>query len=239
MTLILFSCTENKKSKLIGTWVSEEMDKDPYSGVSGRKDSIKRVTYTQYKDSKEVYTLYQDFFNGWVYFKSGNIDSIKTDQIHFITNDKFEVLMSDSIRKMIGIKDNPIHTRTKKEIRIDKIILNLFENFYPSGESLEIDTLGDGTILYKYDLNGTKDKTIYTLEHQVKYFIDKQMNTLPKEEETEKYSRWEKCLMNTYTWENLNNKILMECYFKIKDTTDNYSLNDIDKLEVKIWENVK
>jgi hypothetical protein len=239
LTLILFSCTENLKTRLIGTWYTESMDKDPYSGIKGRKDSIKRVTYTQYKDSKEVYILYQSYLDAWVYFKSGNVDSIKPEQIRFITNDKFEYIIPDSIKKIIGIKHNPIHSRSNKEIKINPIISNLFENLYPIGESLEIDTLGDGTILYKYDLNETKEKTIYTLEHQVKYFIDKQMNTLPKEEETEKYSQWEKCMMSTYTWENLNTKILMECYFKMKDTTDKYTFNDKDVLQVKIWENVK
>jgi uncharacterized protein (DUF2132 family) len=65
------------------------------------------------------------------------------------------------------------------------------------------------------------------------------MKSLPKKEDLQKYDPMFKALTNSYTWEDLNNKILMECYFNFKNTTDQYSFNDRDQLEVRIWQNVK
>lgn len=45
-----------------------------------------------------------------------------------------------------------------------------------------------------------------------------------------------RALTNSYTWEDLNSKILMECSFNFKDTIDKYSFNDKDELEVNMVE---
>lgn len=231
LIVFLFSCSENKNDKLIGTWFNSSIEESKFS-----KDTVNR--FIEYTDNKETYNL-TSFYDGWLFFKGNSMDSIKNEQINFISKDKFEMLFTDSYKELIGIKENPIYNRVGENIKPNKMMFDLYNNFYLFGTVLDVDTLGDETLWYEYELTETKDKTISTLEHQVKYFIDKQMKTLPKEEELEKFSQWERTLVNTYTWENLNIKILMECYFEFKDTTDQYSLNDKDQLKVRIWQNVK
>ncbi len=231
LIVFLFSCSKNKTDKLIGTWFNSSIEESKFS-----KDTVNR--FIEYTDNKEIYNL-TSFYDGWLFFKGSSMDSIKNEQINFISKDKFEMLFTDSYKELIGIKENPIYNRVGKNIKPNKMMFDLYNNFYLFGTVLDVDTLGDGTINYDYSLTGTNDKSILELEHQVKYFIDKQMKTLPKEEELGKYSQWEKALMNIYTWEDLNTKILMECYFEFKDTTDKYRMHDQDQLKVKIWQNVK
>jgi hypothetical protein len=77
------------------------------------------------------------------------------------------------------------------------------------------------------------------LVNLVKNFFDKQIGSLPKKEEEGEYSFDEKSLMNNYTWENLENKIQLLCYFRKKDITDEFTFNDMDYLEIKIFQIVK
>ena len=59
---------------------------------------------------------------------------------------------------------------------------------------------------------------------------------MPKKEDLQKYDPMFRALTNSYTWEDLNSKILMECSFNFKDTIDKYSFNDKDELEVNMVE---
>ena len=229
---LIIACSQNKKDKLLGTWYNSSVEEN-----FSPKDTVRR--FIEYADNKETSTLYTTNGSDWEYFKGISWYLGNTEQINFISNDKFEILLPDSVKKFVGLKENPVYNRVKKTIAPNKMIFDLYTNFYPFGNSLSIDTLGDETIYYNYVLTESKDKSMSTLEHQIKYFIDKQMKSLPKKEELLKYDELYKSLVNIYTWEDLNSKILMECYFKNKDTTDQYKFNDKDELEVKIWQNIK
>jgi hypothetical protein len=230
---LLISCNVNEKAKLKGTWFNTTIKESKYS-----KDTVNR--FIAYTGTKESFVL-TSFYDGWL-FEKGQIwflDSTRLRQIKFLSNNRFEIVFPDSIKTLLDIRINPVYNRVVKNITPNKMIFDLYNNFYTFGTMLNIDTLGDGTIYYDYTLTETNSKSILELEHLVKYYIDKQMKVLPKEEELEKYSQWEKALMNTYTWEDINSKILMECYFELKDTTDKYRLHDNDQLKVKIWQNIK
>jgi len=229
---LIIACSQNKKDKLLGTWYNSSVEKN-----FSPNDTVKR--FIEYADNKENSTLYSTNGSDWEYFKGISWYLGNVRQIVFISKDKFEIHLPDSIKEFVGIKENPVYNRVEKNIKPNKMIYDLYNNFYAFGNSLSIDTLGDETIYYNYVLTETKDKSISTLEHQIKYFIDKQMNSLPKKEDLLKYDQLYKSLVNIYTWEDLNAKILMECYFKNKDTTDQFTFNDKDELEVKIWQNIK
>lgn len=229
---LIIACSKNKKDKLIGTWYNSSIEEN-----FSLNDTVK--SYIEYTANKETYTLYTTNGNDWEYFKGTSWYLSNTEQINFISNDKFEILLPDSVKKFVGLKENPVYNLVKKTIEPNKMIFDLYINFYPFGNSLSIDTLGDETIYYNYVLTESKDKSISTLEHQIKYFIDKQMKSLAKNEDLLKYDELYKSLVNIYTWEDLNSKILMECYFRNKDTTDQSKFNDKDELEVKMWQNIK
>jgi hypothetical protein len=91
----------------------------------------------------------------------------------------------------------------------------------------------EGLVLADYDVFSTPQKSIFTSERQVKYYFDKQMGSLPNKEKVSNYLSLERRIYNTYVWENLENVI------ELKDTTDNFTNNDRDKVKVKIWQNVK
>jgi len=213
---LIISCSDNKKDILIGTWYTESIEKDWYS-----EDSINCISFIEYTDTNN-YQLYKSSNGDWYFFRDDSMNSINQELIHFISDDKFEILLSDSVK-------NPVYNRIEKNIKPNQMIFDLFNNFFQYAQfwsNLRIDTLGDETIFYNIVLTGTKEKSILTIEHQIKYFFDKQMKSLPKEEKS-----------NIYIWEDLNTKILMECYFRFNkyDTID----DTMDELEVKIWQNVK
>lgn len=104
---------------------------------------------------------------------------------------------------------------------------------------MDIDTLGNGTVLYRLSLSEDKKNNMYKLQKDLKFFIDKELKNLSIEAEESKFDEWERCLCSIYTWENLEHKLLMENYFHLADTTDNFSLNDQNELEVKIWLDTK
>lgn len=234
LIVFLFSCSENKQKKLIGTWGTTTLKSDWYG-----KDSILCKEFLEFTKDEDIYSLRQPGNGQWDFSIMRKKDSLNYDIYKFISNNEFEIQLPEETKKLMGIKKNSIYTRISRDIKPNKLIFDFLNNFLEYGNSLSIDTLGGETLWYEYELTETKDKTISTLEHQVKFFIDKQMKTLPKEEELEKYDQLYKSLVNIYTWEDLNTKILMECYFNFKDTTDQYTFNDKDQLKVRIWQNVK
>lgn len=232
--LLLPSCSENKQKKLIGTWGTTTLKEDWYG-----KDSILCKEYLEFTKTGDVYYLGQPGNGKWDFSIKRKRDSLNYDIYKLISKNEFEIQLPEETKKFLGIKKNSIYTRISRDIKPNKLIFDFLNNFLEYGNSLSIDTLGGGTVMYQLDMEETKAKSTSELGNLVKYFFDKQIGSLPKEDKEGKYSIWEKAIVNIYTWENLETKLLMECYFKNKDLTDEFTYNDKDYIEIKIWHNVK
>jgi bifunctional DNA-binding transcriptional regulator/antitoxin component of YhaV-PrlF toxin-antitoxin module len=235
LALIIFSsCTQGKKERLIGTWCSVSEEKS-----NGASDSIQLHYFIQFTADEGIYYLNQLTDGNWYFFKGYSMDSIHYETIKFSSDDKFEIVFPDSVRKKLGISKKTVYNRVEKNIKPGRIILDLYNEILPLGTALEIDTLADRSIYYSCWLIGKKEKSISAMENQVKFFFDKEMKSPPEKEELNKYDRTSGNIMNRYTWEDMNSKILMECYFNFGNTTDKDKSNDFDRLKVKIWQVIK
>lgn len=232
--MLLASCKENKQKKLIGTWGTIALQDDWYS-----EDSILCHEFIEFTKTGDQYFLYEPGNGEWKFLILGKKDSINYDMYKLTSGNEIEVQLPEQAKKALKIKKNPIYTRTSRDIKPNKLIFDLLYNFREYKSPMSIDTLGDGTIRYELEMQEGKGKSTLELGNLVKYFLDKQIGALPKEEEEGHYSRWEKAIANIYTWENLNTKLIMECYFKDKDSIGNIVIHANDYIQVKLWQNVK
>lgn len=233
IVLFITSCKEDPKKELVGTWKFEGSVINRYL-----KDTTNQISYFQFADSTDVYNLmgilsidkmYTKGYNvDWTFYHM-NFDSLKLEY-NLISNDKLEVTYSDSTKN--------VYSRIAKDIRPNKLFFDLFNTFCQNSY-MSLDSLGDGTLWCKFSLYEAGNKSISAFEKQVKFYVDKHTGSLPKKEKTDEYDRMFNRMVNTYTWEDLTSKILMECSFNYKNLKDNYTFNDNDELEVKIWLNVK
>jgi hypothetical protein len=230
---LMVSCTISKKDKLIGTWSTVSMEKS-----TGSTDSAKVQYYIEFTDDG-IYYLNQSVDGNWYFYKGYNMDSIHYETINFISKDNFEIIFPDSAQKNLGISKNPIYHRVERNIKPNEIMLDLYNKYFPLGTTLDVDTLGDKSLFYHCYLTGTRKKSISAAENEVKFFFDKRMKSLPKEEELNKYDPMYGKIMNKYLWEDMQTKISLESYFNFKNTKDKYKFNDNDQLEVKIWLDIK
>lgn len=167
------------------------------------------------------------------------MDSIHYETIRIISKDYFEILFPDSVKSKLGMNKNPLYNRVNRNIKPDKMIFGLYSKLIQLGIPLEVDTLRDSTIYYHCYLPGTRIESISALGNEIKLFFDEQMGSLPREEALNEYDQSLGKTFNECTWENISSKIIMECYFNFRDTTDRNRFNNIDQLEVKIWQNIK
>jgi hypothetical protein len=226
------SCSVIKKDKLIGTWGTVSTEKSTGS------DSIKVHYFIEFPKDDGIYYLNQTVEGKWYFFIGYSLDSVHLETIKFISNDQFSIIFPDSVKKTMGISKNPEYCRVGKNIRPHKIILDLYNQVLPLGTTLDIDTLADKSIFYRCYLYGNREKSISARENEVKFYFDKEMKSLPKEEELNKYDSASGKIMNRYTWEYQSTKILLESYFNFRDTTGKDRSNDTDNLEVKIWQTI-
>ncbi len=230
---VLISCNEDPQKKLIGCW--------NYQGSEinhNTQDTTWSDYYIEFTDSDTVYFLIgtrrpnkiyiSGYDENWGY-SSINFDSLRL-KYNFITDEKDEFIYPDSSIR--------VFTRFVNNKRPNELFFNLY-NKYGQGQTMRIDTLGDGTLICNLDIPGSDNKNILAIEKEVKFFTDKQLGFLPQSEEVGKYSSWSHGLLNVYEWEDLRYKVIMENHFNFKDLEDAYDFNDEDELEVKIWLNVK
>jgi len=233
MVLVASSCKTDSNKKLVGNWYYEGLQYDMVS-----EDSLWNYRYLEFTDSNTVYfttgikrlnKIYTDGYTiDWTY------SYVRTDSLpvkfNFISDNSLELTYPDSTKQLFS--------RQNTSKRPNELFFHLL-NLVGQNNFIRIDTMGDGTLFCNMDIAGNDKLNITAIEKQVKYFMDKHLGSLPQEEEEGKFSRWEKTLFNEYKWEDLNHKVTMENYFHFKDLEDEYTFNDEDELEIKIWLNVK
>jgi hypothetical protein len=190
--------------------------------------------------------------NGDIYQDKYSLTSqyrIKKDSFYFVKKDS--IISSFKIVKVNPKKiilETHIKQRTSDNhdtVAIYKIILKyspplpskaydsvLFKlsSFYNIGSP---ETLGNGDKFYDFDCKQEINYRYvydnpYLIEPKIKGCIDRAIGSLPKDETLEKFSTWQNAIMNSYQWETLEFKLLMEDYYK--RTSEN-----IPYLKVKIW----
>lgn len=230
IVLVASSCKIDTHKRLVGNWYYEGLQYDIVSD-----DSLLNYRYLEFTDSSTVYfttgikrfnKLYTDGYKiDWTY-SYVRLDSLP-DIFNFISDNTIELTSPKQIFTRLSISKRP-----------NELFFNLL-NLVGPNNFISIDTMGDGTLFCSMDVAGNDKMNITAVEKQVKYFMDKQLGSLPQAEEEGKFSRWERTLFNEYKWEDLNHKVTMENYFHFKDLEDEYTFNDKDELEIKIWLNVK
>ncbi len=231
--LIASSCVPGKKERLIGTWVSVSDEKRTAS-----KDSALLHYFIEFTDHG-IFYLNQLSSSKYYFFKGYSMDSVHYETIKFHSKDNFEILFSDSVKRNLKMSKNPQYVRVDRNIRPDIMIIDLYNGYFPLGTPLEIDTLRDSTVYYHCYLPGNENMSITELENEIKFFFDKQMKAPPGEVLLNEYDQTSGRTFNEYTWKNPESRIFMQCYFKFRDAAKKPTINNIDQLEVKIWQNIK
>jgi len=233
IVLVASSCKTDTNKRLAGNWYHEGLEYDTFS-----EDTIWNYRYVEFTDSNTVYfttgikrlnKIYTDGYEiDWTY------SYVSTDSLPI----KFNIMSDNSLALTFPDSTKQLFSRHTSSKRPNELFFNLI-NLVGQNNIMRLDTMGDGTLFCNMDISGKDKMNITAFEKQVKYFMDKQLGALPQEEEERKFSRWERTLFNVYKWEDLNHKVKMENYFHFKDLDDEYTFNDKDELEIKIWLNVK
>lgn len=230
IVFVAFACKTDPNKKFVGNWYFEGLQYDYVT-----QDSLLNYRYLEFTDSNTVY-----FLTGIKEFSDIYTDGYKIDWTYsYVRPDSLTEIfkfISDNTIELVSPKQ--IFTRQSTSKRPNELFFNLL-NLMGSNTFMELDTLGDGTLWCTMNVPETDKANIIAIEKQVKYFMDKQLKSLPKEQEEGKFSQWQRKLGNVYKWEDLNHKVTMENYFGFKDLEDEYTFNDKDELEIKIWLNVK
>lgn len=233
IVLVASACKTDPNKRLVGTWYYEDSSYDIVS-----EDTAWNYHYIEFTDSDTIYStegikrlnkIYTDGYNiDWSY-GYGRADSLPL-KFNLKSVNSLEIAYPDSSKR--------VFSRYTTSKRPNELFFNLI-NLIGQNNVMRIDTMGDGTLFCNMDVSGNEKMNIIAIEKQVKYFMDKQLKSLPQEQEEGKFSQWERTLFNEYKWEDLNHKVTMENYFHFKDLEDEYTFNDQDELEIKIWLNVK
>jgi hypothetical protein len=194
------------------------------------------------------------------FFKNGEIIKNKyflCDYKYKVTNNKFNIIRSDSIcktYKIIKCTENEIILENRSIIKIDgkdtlfyilyvldkttplldKPYDNILYNLCKLYDIGIADTLGDGSIFYNFDASkyesgiGFIYDNPFKIEPKIKGVIDKTLKMLPKKENINEYDKWFSCYYRSYEWETLDFILTMKNSFKT-------SYNDEQYLDIKIW----
>jgi len=232
MVLIVSSC-KTVTNRVTGNWYYEGIQYDLVT-----EDSLWNYHYLEFTDSNTVYFLTGIKRLNKIYTDGYKIDwtysYLSTDSLPLnftlVSDNSLELTYADSTKRIFS------HYPSSK--RPNELFFNLI-NLIGQNNIMRIDTMGDGTLFCNLDIAGNDKLNITAIEKQVRYFMDKQLKSLPLKQEEGQFSQWERTLFNEYRWEDLTAKVTMENYFHFKDLDDEYTFNDKDELEIKIWLNVK
>lgn len=163
---------------------------------------------------------------------------IKKDTLIYTSSDSLYFHVKGNRKKIFKKPVTSKYIKSKYNIneaklKTDPLFINFYEKFYEnlkySGISYEVNE--DGTLRLEEDLY-CKDKNISKLKNDVKFYLDKTIGDLPKEEKST-YSRYKESYIDYYLYENLDIKLRVELYI----TSDYFS--EDDKLVVLMWLNRK
>jgi hypothetical protein len=234
---IIIACNRNKTILTKGEWMQEWLNQYGNSEI----DTFRIKTRIKFNKNGFIYENKYSL-NGKYIVKGNKIKfvSIVNDTI-FLTwnitnaNKNMVLLETTQIKKNINGTDSIIKLKmVYKKIEplpdkpYDKVLYNL-GSLYNIGSG---ELIGGSQIFYTFNCmkgdNYFEYDDSYSVEPKIKGTIDRSIGSLPKEEKLEKYSSWENSIMNEYTWETLDYKLLLEDYYKNTYDDKNY-------LEVKIW----
>ncbi len=230
---LISSCNKTQNILTKGDWKQ-------YFITTNNGDTVGKIQRLKFRSD----TIFYYKYNPLVIYK------IKRDSIEFINayndslrskckiielTDKSIKFEGEDIRKDKNQKDSIVpfillleKIESLPDKPFDKVLYNLAK-LYDIGSG---EILGDGDIYFNFDCRNRNNffeyDDPYKTEPKIKGIVDRAIGSLPKRETLEKYSRWQNAIMNSYEWETLDYKILMEDYYKESYNNKNY-------LEVKIW----
>ena len=230
LTIILLISACSKKKRLEGTWFHEYSYFSPYEN-----DSLTVVSFYENTGTTERYQLDKSDAH-WTFFKY-TVNEIDYSNISFISKDKYVYMIPDSLKEKAHIRDNFEFTRVSKDIKPHRILLSLYNNFFQEMSRMTLDTVFDGSIFCSLKLEEQEGETLAEMGNKIKYFFDKEMQSLPVSEETFKYDKVEGAVYDHYIWENLEVKVEIRVY--PFDEANIPSDSSKRRLELRCWLNVK
>lgn len=222
----LVSCTNKKNFLCEGTWLQDTI----FLVGDKRPDSIhlhRYFTFTKggriYRDKYTFDSRYKIKGSKFLFLPIQRDTPVTEWKIDLFRKEKIVISYeSDKINRIILRKTKPLEV-----IAYDKVLYSLAE-LYDLGNP---DTLGNGDLFFEFYCRNKEDfftyDNPYKTEPKIKGTIDRAVGALPKNVTLAKYSQWQGCVMNSYEWETLEYKLIVENYFK--------TFENRNQLLVKMW----